>query len=162
MRTADKIKIFLVDDDPVFTHALVYLLSENENNAEIKTFTTGEECIKFLNEYPDIVVLDYLLNDSLNGIQVLNKIKQLSPDTEVIMISGENEADLKKDTAKYGAYDFIKKGREAIYKLSGEIDDLSNKIKLTAQTEKEDWQLRWVNLGIILIVAILFILSRII
>src|SRR5688572_25487830 len=89
--------IFLVDDDRVFATALSHLLSGN-NNEEINVYSTGEECLKHIHEQPDIVILDYKLNchlpDAMNGMEVLKKIKNLSLNTEVIMLSSQDNVDV--------------------------------------------------------------------
>lgn len=159
MKSTDKIKIFLVDDDPIFTKMLEYSLLGT--NAEVRVFTNGEDCIKSLNEDPQIVVLDYALNTKLNGVQVLNKIKHSSPDTEVIMLSGKNEKNLIKDTMKYGAYDFIEKGEDAIYAVKKEIGALCDKIEEMKERNSDYNRLFWINAAIIFVIAILFVLTHI-
>ena len=62
MKPEDKIKLFLVDDDKVFLKALEIEFSQ-EANFEIRTFATGELCLKDMAHGPDIIILDYHLDD---------------------------------------------------------------------------------------------------
>src|SRR5579884_1458584 len=101
MHGGDKIKVFLVDDDRMFTESLVHSLSDNKT--EVEVFATGEACLeKMKQEEAGVVILDYCLNSdyvhAMNGIQILNKIKQASPDTKVIMLSSQDDVTVAVDT----------------------------------------------------------------
>ena len=159
MDSSDKIKIFLVDDDIMFVESLRHLLLEDR--ADIRSFTNGEECIKYLDEAPQIVVLDYSLNNTLNGIQVLNKIKHISPETEVIMLSGAGSHVVKNDTLKYGAYDFIEKGDGAALIVTTEVKQLCDEIEISRIADNENKRLININAVIIILFIIVFILTRI-
>src|ERR1700722_8050976 len=159
MDSSDKIKIFLVDDDIMFVESLRHLLLEDR--ADIRSFTNGEECIKYLDEAPQIVVLDYSLNNTLNGIQVLNKIKHISPETEVIMLSGAGSHVVKNDTLKYGAYDFIEKGDGAALIVTTEAQQLCDEIEISRIADNENKRLININAVIIILFIIVFILTRI-
>jgi len=159
MDTSDKIKIFLVDDDIMFVESLRHLLSNDK--ADIRSFTSGEDCIKYLDESPQIVVLDYSLNNTLNGVQVLNKIKHISPETEVIMLSGAGNHIVKNDTLKYGAYDFIEKGEGAALIVTTEVKQLCDEIETSRIADNENKKLITINAVIIILFIIVFVLTRI-
>jgi DNA-binding NtrC family response regulator len=159
MNNPAKIKIFLVDDDMMFVESLKHLLSEER--ADIRSFDNGEDCIKYLDELPEIIILDYSLNNTLNGIQVLNKIKHVSPETEVIMLSGVDNHAIMKDTLKYGAYDFIEKGESATFKLRKEVKQICDEIEAAQKSEKDNNRMLMVNVTIIILFIIIFILTRI-
>ena len=159
MHPLEKIKIFLVDDDEMFVNSLKHSLSGKK--IEITSFTNGEECIKHINEYPRIVVLDYALNESMNGVQVLNQIKHASPDTNIIMLSGIDNKNIINDTLKYGAYDFIEKDESAVYKLKKEIKGICDEIEFENESAKEDKSLLKINAGIIILIILAFILTHI-
>ncbi len=61
MNKDDKILMFLVDDDALFLKSLE--IEFNQLDAfEIRTFPTGELCLKHLSLNPAIIILDYHLN----------------------------------------------------------------------------------------------------
>jgi two-component system OmpR family response regulator len=159
MNASEKIKIFLVDDDDMFVDSLKHTLSGKRT--EVRSFSTGEECIENMFEQPHIIVLDYALNNSLNGVQVLNQIKQASPETQVIMLSGIDNVDIMKDTMKYGAYDFIEKGESAIFKVKKEINAICDEIESNTEVDKEDSKILWINAGIIVLIVVAFILTHV-
>jgi CheY-like chemotaxis protein len=86
--------IYIVDDEPLQLELLKDHLSSKMAGYEILTFDTGEACLAVFNNHkPSIVFLDYNLDSkvkgAMDGLLVLEKIKKLSPKTEVIMIIKE-------------------------------------------------------------------------
>ena len=160
MRNPEKIKIFLVDDDPMFVTMLKHSLARDK--AEIKIFGNGEECLKSIDEAPEIVVLDYSLNNTLNGIQVLNKIKHSHPDTKVIMLSGQDNFEVINDTIKYGGYDYIAKSESAVFKIQKEVKQLCDELESTRELEKENKKILLINVAVIVVIITAYILSRLI
>ncbi len=61
MQNKKKIKIFLVDDDPVYLKILEIQFLEHADLV-IETFATGELCVASLVNKPDIIILDYHLD----------------------------------------------------------------------------------------------------
>jgi len=164
MEKTEKLKVFLVDDDEMFVESLKHSL--NGNIADILTFPTGEECLKNLKqEAPNVVVVDYYLNDksksAMNGIQVLNKIKEVNPETEVIMLSAQDNVSIAVDTLKYGAYDYIAKEQSAFVKVKNDIKHIGETLLRTDDYDQEIKRLRKINVLIVAAVIIIFILSRI-
>ena len=78
------LKIFIVEDDPMYAKILNFHLSKNPDY-EIENFASGKECIKNLYKNPAIITLDYTLPD-MSGMEVLKKIRKHNPDISVIII----------------------------------------------------------------------------
>lgn len=111
--------VFVVDDDTkVLTMSKHYIEKNSAYEVEVMTFVSGEEALAKIDMKPDIIVLDYYFDaddpSALNGIQVQDKVKQASPETEVIMISGQDNMEVALETIRKGAYDYIIKGENAI------------------------------------------------
>lgn len=116
--------IFIVDDEPLLTEMLTDYLTEQYAGFNIKSFATGEECLKSLNQEPDAIVLDYYLNskerDAANGIDILKEIKKQNKALPVIMLSSQKSYGTASKTILYGAIHYVIKGQDAfeeIYKL---------------------------------------------
>lgn len=116
----EKIKLFLVDDDAVYLKSLEIEFLQNAD-FEIETFATGELCIEKLSNNPDIVILDYLLNgiyeSAMNGIEVLDKIKEYNQDIPVIMLSCQDKIDVAISCMHHQAYDYVVKSETAFIRL---------------------------------------------
>jgi len=83
--TESTLKIFVVEDSEWYNRLLVHTLSLNPDY-EIKSFHKGKDLLDNLHEGPDIITLDYRLPD-INGLELLKRIRQDSPDTQVVLIS---------------------------------------------------------------------------
>jgi two-component system nitrogen regulation response regulator NtrX len=57
----------------------------------------------------DLIVSDINLNDRLNGIALLRTFRDLSPSTQVILISGFGTLETAIESVREGAFDFISK-----------------------------------------------------
>src|ERR1700744_75744 len=92
--------IFLVDDEPIQNEMLKDYIGDRFPY-KIKTFESGEDAVKELNLDPAIAVLDYHLNshlpDAKNGVEVLKMFKEMSPNTQVIMLSGQDKLEVAID-----------------------------------------------------------------
>jgi len=86
------LRVFVVDDDLFFLNLLKLQLTKN-SKVEVFTFLTGEKCLNNLHLNPDLIILDYHLDgqqrNSKNGSVIANKIKEVLPNTEIIIISSD-------------------------------------------------------------------------
>lgn len=135
--------ILIATIDPEISNVLGVLL--NNFNYKIELTNSGSEAFRELDEKKvDLMLLDVVLPD-MNVIQVLNYVKNNSPETLVIVMIGEKLCDKAADCLKNGAYDCLKKpfGKEEIIKrienalaqrkLEKEIQSLNEKMVIAEQ-----------------------------
>ena len=97
----------LVDDEEGIRKVLG--ISLTDLGYQVLTAENGEEALEiFRRENPPIVLTDIKM-PVMDGIELLRKIKDESPDTEVIMITGHGDMDLAIKSLKYRAIDFVTK-----------------------------------------------------
>jgi len=150
--------IFLVDDEPIQNEMLKDYLSERFLY-DIKVYDNGEEALQNLNLNPEIVVLDYHLNahraDAKNGVEILKEIKDKSPDTQVIILSGQDKIEVAVDSIKYGAYDYVVKGETAFSRTENILNNISelHKVKTINNAYKKTIILLAVGIGLIILLA---------
>jgi PAS domain S-box-containing protein len=100
-------KILLIDDEPDILRVLG--ISLKADGYEVIPALNGAEGLEaFSREKPPIVITDIKM-PGMDGIEVLEKIKELDPDTEVIIITGHGDIDNAIESLKYGASDYINK-----------------------------------------------------
>ncbi|MFC1516760.1 response regulator, partial [Thermodesulfobacteriota bacterium] len=100
-------KILLIDDEE--GNVRVLSMSLRSDGYDVATAFSGEEGLEvFNNESPDIVLTD-LKMPGVSGLEVLKKVKEDSPETEVIIITGHGDIDSAIEALQYGASDFINK-----------------------------------------------------
>ncbi|WP_376987230.1 sigma-54-dependent transcriptional regulator [Bosea sp. R86505] len=100
----------LVVDDEADIRELVAGLLEDEGYRTRKASSADEALAAIAARRPNLVFLDIWLQGSrLDGLQVLELIKQAHPDLAVVMISGHGNIETAVSAIKSGAYDFIEK-----------------------------------------------------
>ena len=100
-------KILIVDDEELILNGLAKGLANK--NTEIKTASNGTDALKEISMYPyDLCFLDVFLPD-INGIEVMKKIKTLSPTTKVVIMTAHHvNGDISRDIKDY-SFNFIGK-----------------------------------------------------
>lgn len=100
-------KILIVDDEPAIRRILRDILEMEKY--EVDEAADGMEClVKVKQRRYDVLILDIKM-PKLDGMEALDRIQQLSPDTPVIMISGHADIDTAVAAVKKGAFDFVSK-----------------------------------------------------
>lgn len=130
--------IFIVDDDPVLAEMLKDHLSKM-TSYQIKIFETGEDCLKHMDEKPGIVFLDFYLNsvnkDAMDGLDVLQEIKKIDPEVDVVMLSGQDKIEVAVKTMQYGAFDYIVKGESSFYRAEKAVFNIYRFKKLQGNAD---------------------------
>ena len=129
--TKKNFKVFILEDDEWYNKLLVHSVSFNPDY-EVKSFFTAADLFKNINEKPDVVTVDYRLPDS-NGEEVLEKIKELSPYTEVIVISEQENIETAVTLLKKGAYDYLVKEKSIRDRLLAVINNIRKKTELESR-----------------------------
>jgi two-component system response regulator HydG len=102
-----KKRILIIDDDTDICALLSRFLTKN--GYETDTAQTGNKGLAKVKEsFFDIVFCDYRLGDK-DGSEVLTAIKELSPTTIVLIITGYSDIKTAVNVIKLGAYDYITK-----------------------------------------------------
>jgi len=97
----------IVDDEEGIRRIL--WISLTESGYQVLTAGHGNDAMEIVrNEHPDIVLADIKM-PGMDGIELLRKIKEENPDTEVIMMTGHAELELAISSLRYEAADFITK-----------------------------------------------------
>ncbi len=133
MYEKDAIKIFVVEDDPIYTKFIKYVLDLNPDY-ETEFFKTGKECLNQLHKRPSVITLDYSLPD-LSGAKVLEAIKEFDPQISVIIISAQEKIKTAVELLKAGAYDYISKDEEAKDRILNSINNARNKTSLIREID---------------------------
>jgi len=108
MKPLSQTRIYLVEDNFVYSYVLEQALKEH-GNFKITTLSSGEDCIAALeNDIPDLVVLDYNLEKGMNGLDTLRQIRKKTR-IPVIILSSQPDAQVAADFLKEGATDYIQK-----------------------------------------------------
>ena len=100
-------KILIIDDDLDMCSLLSRFLNKKGYEAEV-ALNGSKGLARFNEEHFDIVLCDFRLGDK-SGKDVLLKIKEIKPETIVIIITGYSDIKTAVDVIKMGAFDYITK-----------------------------------------------------
>ena len=100
-------KILVIDDERSIRNSMKDIL-QYEGHEVVLAENGMDGLVSVKSEKPDIVFCDIKM-PKMEGIEVLERIKEFSAETPVIMISGHGTIDTAIEAIRKGAYDFIEK-----------------------------------------------------
>lgn len=110
---AEKISLMIADDHVLMRQGLKQLLELEEDIAVIAQSGDGEETVKKALEYnPDVILLDINM-PSMNGIEVLRRLKDLGTMSKIIMLTIHQDREYLFETMKIGADGYVLKDSDA-------------------------------------------------
>src|SRR5262245_4719934 len=123
--------LLIVDDEPGVRESLRLIFGRDFRVCEAKT---SEEALqKAKEEKPDVVLLDIVMPGS-DGLQVLKQIKEIHPDSQVIMLTALNTARTAFLSKEAGAFDYVTKPFD-VDELRLRVDRVIEKIQLSRELE---------------------------
>jgi signal transduction histidine kinase len=99
--------ILLVDDEEGIRKVLGISLADM--GYRVVTAENGKEALRIFKRKRPAIILTDIKMPEMDGIELLRLIKEKSPETEVIMITGHGDMDLAIESVKYAATDFVTK-----------------------------------------------------
>ncbi len=101
--------ILIVDDEADIRDLVAGILQDEGYDA--RTARNSDDALAaIVSHKPNLVFLDIWLQGSrLDGLQLLDAIKQEHPEVPLVMISGHGNIETAVAAIKHGAYDFIEK-----------------------------------------------------
>ncbi|HKI81942.1 MAG TPA: response regulator, partial [Pseudodesulfovibrio sp.] len=100
-------RLLLVDDEEGVRRFLG--LSLMDLGYEVETAANGQDALEVFDTFRPGIVFTDIKMPVMDGIDLLKAIKERSPDTEVVMITGHGDMDLAIESLKFDASDFITK-----------------------------------------------------
>jgi len=102
-----KAHILVVDDERDFLTLVRGSL--DSDRYEVWTAKNGEEALKRIRQTPVDVVLSDLVMPGMNGLSLLQRIKEINAELSVIMITGFGTIETAVEAMRHGAYDYLTK-----------------------------------------------------
>jgi len=115
-------KIFLVEDDKIYSDFIRKALSQNEDY-KVTPFSTAEDAISEMNgNLPEVLIIDYKL-PGMTGISMYENIKpQITDANKVIMLSAIDDGNMVLSFIQKGVRDYVIKDENVIEALEAVID----------------------------------------
>ena len=125
-------KILVIDDEKSIRNTLKEVLEYEKH--EVDLAEDGPSGLEMVNSNSYDIVLCDIKMSKMDGIEVLLKIFEITPDMPVIMISGHGNIDTAVDAIKKGAFDFLEKPLD-LNRLLITIRNATDKSTLITQTQ---------------------------
>lgn len=109
-------QILILDDEPIVCKRLKPAFQKA--GYEVETFIDSSQAMARVEEKNFDIVITDLKMEGIDGMQFLMRVKEISPDTGIIVITGFATAETARESLREGAYDFVAKP----FKLSDILD----------------------------------------
>jgi DNA-binding NarL/FixJ family response regulator len=107
--TASMLRVLVVEDHAPFRKIIRSTLAKGWESERIIEASDGVEAVLMAKEFqPDLILLDFGL-PTLNGIQVAQVIRELSPQSRILFVSVESSEDVVQEAFRSGARGYVKK-----------------------------------------------------
>ena len=97
---SDQPEILVVDDEAIALSNLTHVLKKE--GYQVTGFQSGPEALKYIEAQPFNLLLTDLKMEKVDGLRLLKRTKELYPDTEVIMVTGEADKEAAIQALKLG------------------------------------------------------------
>ncbi|MDR3245784.1 MAG: sigma-54 dependent transcriptional regulator [Prevotellaceae bacterium] len=129
-------KVLVVDDERSIRNSLKDILEMESENIEVVLAENGSAAIEiFQKNVFDLVYCDIKMSSDIDGVETLEKMQELNPDTPVIMISGHGNIKTAVECLQKGAYDYIEKPPD-INRILVTLRNATDKTALVKETKK--------------------------
>ena len=100
-------RVLIVDDDPIVLKSLGKMLEMNDYT--VSCAADGKTALEMIERNGHDVVLSDINMPEMNGFELLEKVKERSPDSAFVIITGYGTIEDAVSAMKMGAYDFVTK-----------------------------------------------------
>ncbi len=99
--------VLIIDDEPLMRISIADALKDE--GCQVKVAATGLEGVDLIKKEPFEIVISDLRLPGMDGLQILQTCKEVSPKTGVIVITAHGSVETAVGAMKMGAYDYITK-----------------------------------------------------
>ncbi|MGE4291770.1 MAG: response regulator [Desulfovibrio sp.] len=120
MTVPNKTSILILDDEPIVSKRLQPALEKK--GYEVESYFRSADALERVRQRDFDIVITDLKMEGVDGMQFLTEVKERSPRTEIIVITGFATMETAKESLRKGVFDFLAKP----FKL-GEIQEVIQK-----------------------------------
>ena len=107
---SEQIKVVLVDDHRIVRKGLHSVLKTCEDMQVVGEAANGEEALQHMEEWmPDVVVLDMVMPGGMDGIEVIRRLRILTPNVKVVVLTSYADDARVVMALKAGAIGYVRK-----------------------------------------------------
>jgi signal transduction histidine kinase/DNA-binding response OmpR family regulator len=127
-------RILVVDDEPALGLIVEEVLTDH--GCDVRVAGSAEDALPLMAEATfDVALLDIVL-PGMNGLKLLEKIKEKSPRTEVLMMTSQSSVESVLHAIRHGAYDYLQKPLDDIEEVWLNVQRVLEKIGLKRENDR--------------------------
>jgi diguanylate cyclase (GGDEF)-like protein len=131
---SEKAQILVVDDETTVRSVLNQVL--REDGYDVTEAESGSRALEILqHESFDLIITDIKM-PGITGLELLKKVKQAQPDTQVIIITSYASLDTSLTALRHGAYDYLFKPFEDLDLISAAVKRATEKVMLVKENRR--------------------------
>lgn len=134
MTSTKNMPILVVDDEESVRMVLAQVLQED--GYSVTEAASAEQALELMNNETFCLVITDIVMPGMTGIELLKKIKQLYPETQVIIMTSYASLDTAITALRYGAYDYFFKPFNDIELVSATTARAIEKVRLVKENQR--------------------------
>jgi putative nucleotidyltransferase with HDIG domain len=127
-------RVLVVDDDAPFRSLVTELLVEMGFDA--KAAGDARTALDLAADRSFRVAVLDLVMPEMGGIELAERIRQVSPDTQVLILTGQGDMGSAIDGLRHGVFDFLQKGELDIPRLKRSVTEAGERARLTLENRE--------------------------
>lgn len=101
-------RVLVADDEPTYREILKEVISEQGHDVEVAV--DGHDAIKIAERFcPDVLIVDWMLQNNLCGLEVSESLRKLNPRLTTIIITGYPAQELRTRAEQAKVFAFLEK-----------------------------------------------------
>jgi len=102
-------RILIVEDEKSLAYLLAQCFLAEPADYEVVTAGTAEEALELVSDRPFGVVLADMVLPKMSGLELLERVRLMQPETRVIIMSAYGTDEVRERAATLGAFDYVDK-----------------------------------------------------
>ena len=134
LKEQQKGRILVVDDEQSLRSILSQVLTEE--GYEVTIAQDGEEGLELFRQDPFPLVFTDIVMGKMNGLELLQEVKKISPETQVVVITSHASLDTSITALRAGAYDYLVKPFDDLDMISNVANRAKEKLTLVKDNKR--------------------------
>lgn len=130
-REGSGLRVLVVDDEPTLRTVIGRVLEMDGH--EVALASSAEEALALFRESPFPLVITDIVMGGRSGLQLLRDVRQLEPDTLVVIMTSHASLETATAALREGAYDFLLKPFDDLFMISAVAERGRDRIQLVAR-----------------------------
>ncbi|TDI48061.1 MAG: diguanylate cyclase [Acidobacteria bacterium] len=126
-------RVLVVDDESGLRTIISQVLTDT--GYAVTTAASGEAALEIFKDSPFPIVMTDVFMQEMSGVELLHEIKQLEPNTQVVIMTSNASLESATAALRSGAYDYVMKPFEDLEAISAVIDRAAEKVEQIRQSE---------------------------